>query len=151
MPTKRTKRENRISAYATFFVQSYRFSRSLLAGRPPKAVAAAVIRQQDRGRLPSPADDYIEKSLDLNELLVIQPATFFGRAEGVSMINAGILPNDILVINRVIEPIPGKIVICVVNGELTVQCLERDGERWILKAENQTYLDIPIHEELEMV
>jgi DNA polymerase V len=101
---------------------------------------------------PSPADDYVEKTLDLHELLVTQPAsTFFGRAEGVSMINAGIFPNDILVINRVLEPTPGKIVICAVNGELTVKRLERDGENWILKAENPAYPDIAIHEELEMV
>jgi DNA polymerase V len=101
---------------------------------------------------PSPADDYVEKNLDLNELLITQPAaTFFGRAEGVSMIGAGIFPNDILVINRAIEPTSGKIVICALNGELTVKRLERDGEGWILKAENPAYPDIPIHEELEMV
>ena len=101
---------------------------------------------------PSPADDYVEKNLDLNELLVTHPAaTFFGRAEGVSMINAGIFPNDILVINRALEPTPGKIVVCAVNGELTVKRLERDGENWVLKAENPAYPDIPIHEELEMV
>jgi DNA polymerase V len=101
---------------------------------------------------PSPADDYVEKSLDLNELLITQPAaTFFGRAEGVSMINAGIFPNDILVINRAIEPLPGKIVICALNGELTVKRLERDGENWILKAENPAYPDIPLHDELGMV
>jgi DNA polymerase V len=101
---------------------------------------------------PSPADDYVEKTLDLNELLVTQPAaTFFGRAEGVSMINAGILPNDILVINRALEPTAGKIVICALNGELTVKRLERDGENWILKAENADYPDIPLHDELDMV
>jgi DNA polymerase V len=97
---------------------------------------------------PSAADDYVEKTLDLHELLVTQPAsTFFGRAEGVSMINAGIFPNDILVINRALEPVPGKIVVCAVNGELTVKCLARDGENWIHPA----YPDIPIHDELEMV
>jgi DNA polymerase V len=101
---------------------------------------------------PSPADDYVEKNLDLNELLITQPAaTFFGRAEGVSMIGAGIFPNDILVINRAIEPTSGKIVICALNGELTVKRLTHDGEIWILKAENPAYPDIPIHEELEMV
>jgi DNA polymerase V len=101
---------------------------------------------------PSPADDYVEKNLDLNELLITQPAaTFFGRAEGVSMSGAGIFPNDILVINRAIEPTPGKIVICALNGELTVKRLAYDGEAWILKAENPDYPDIPIHEELEMV
>ncbi len=55
---------------------------------------------------PSPADDYIERSLDLNELLIQHPAaTFFALAQGVSMIAAGIYPNDILVIDRSIEPV----------------------------------------------
>jgi len=67
------------------------------------------------------------------------------------MINAGIFPNDILVINRAIEPAPGKIVICALNGELTVKRLERDGDHWILKAENPDYPDIPLHDDLEMV
>ena len=101
---------------------------------------------------PSPADDYVEKSLDLNELLIQKPAaTFFVRAEGESMLGAGIHPNDILVVDRSIEPVPGKIVICALNGELTVKRLERDGEQWKLKAENPAYADIAIHEELEMV
>jgi DNA polymerase V len=132
---------------------------------PPHTVLTdpqRVIRLK-RGRLPlfankiaagfpSPADDSVEKSLDLNELLVTQPAsTFFGRAEGVSMIGAGIFPNDILVINRAIEPTPGKIVVCALNGELTVKRLARDGENWILKAENPAYPDIPLHDELEVV
>ena len=101
---------------------------------------------------PSPADDYVEKTLDLNELLVQKPAaTFFVRAQGESMLGAGIHPNDILVVDRSIEPVPGKIVICALNGELTVKRLERDNEQWQLKAENPAYPDIAIHEELEMV
>jgi DNA polymerase V len=101
---------------------------------------------------PSPADDYIEKTLDLNELLVQKPAaTFFARAQGESMLGAGIHHNDILVVDRSIEPVPGKIVICALNGELTVKRLERDGGQWQLKAENKHYPDIAIHEELEMV
>ncbi len=101
---------------------------------------------------PSPADDYVEKTLDLNELLVQKPAaTFFVRAQGESMLGAGIHPNDILVVDRSIEPVPGKIVICALNGELTVKRLEHDNEQWKLKAENPDYADIVIHEELEMV
>jgi DNA polymerase V len=101
---------------------------------------------------PSPADDYVEKSLDLNELLVQKPAaTFFVRAQGESMLGAGIHPNDILVVDRSIEPVPGKIVICALNGELTVKRLERDNEQWQLKAENPAYPDIPIYAELELV
>ena len=101
---------------------------------------------------PSPADDYIEKTLDLNELLVQKPAaTFFVRAQGESMLGASIHPNDILIVDRSIEPVSGKIVICALNGELTVKRLEHDGEQWKLKAENPAYPDIAIHEELEMV
>ena len=101
---------------------------------------------------PSPADDYIEKSLDLNELLVQKPAaTFFVRAQGESMLGAGIHPNDILVVDRSIDPVPGKIVICALNGELTVKRLERHNGQWQLKAENPAYADIVIYEALEMV
>ena len=101
---------------------------------------------------PSPADDYVEKNLDLNELLVQKPAaTFFVRAQGESMLGAGIHPNDILVVDRSIEPIPGKIVICALNGELTVKRLERHNGQWQLRAENPAYADIILHEELEMV
>ena len=101
---------------------------------------------------PSPADDYVEKNLDLNELLVQKPAaTFFVRAQGESMLGAGIHPNDILVVDRSLEAIPGKVVICAINGELTVKRLERVNEQWQLKAENPAFADIVIHDELELV
>ncbi len=101
---------------------------------------------------PSPTDDYIEKNLDLNELLVQKPAaTFFVRAQGESMLGAGIHPNDILVVDRSIEAVPGKIVICALDGELTVKRLERANGQWQLKAENPAYADIVIHDDLDMV
>ena len=101
---------------------------------------------------PSPADDYVEKNLDLNELLVQKPAaTFFVRAQGESMLGAGIHPNDILVVDRSLEAVPGKVVICAINGELTVKRLERVNDQWQLKAENSAYADIVIHDELELV
>ena len=64
---------------------------------------------------------------------------------------AGIHPNDILIVDRSIDPVPGKIVICALNGELTVKRLERGNGQWRLKAENPAYADIIIHEELELV
>lgn len=101
---------------------------------------------------PSPADDYIEKTLDLNELLIKKPAaTFFARAQGDSMIGAGIHHNDILIVDRSIDPMPGHIVICALNGELTVKRLNRENEQWQLKAENLAYPDIAIHDDLELV
>ena len=101
---------------------------------------------------PSPADDYVEKRLDLNELLVKRPAaTFFVRAEGESMLGAGIHPGDILVVDRSLEPVSGAVVICAVNGELTVKSLRyRDGQP-LLVAENPDYADILLNEETDMV
>ncbi len=101
---------------------------------------------------PSPADDYVEKTLDLEELLIQKPAaTFFVRAQGDSMLGAGIHPNDILVVDRSKEPMPDKIVICAVNGELTVKRLIVADGQWRLKAENPAYPDIPLTEDLETV
>jgi DNA polymerase V len=118
----------------------------------PRRVPLPLFSGKVAAGFPSPADDYVEKSLDLNELLIQKPAaTFFVRAQGESMLGAGIHPNDILVVDRSIEPVPGKIVICALNGELTVKRLERTNEQWQLKAENPDYADIVIHEELDMV
>ncbi|XBS22536.1 translesion error-prone DNA polymerase V autoproteolytic subunit [Methylomarinum sp. Ch1-1] len=101
---------------------------------------------------PSPADDYVEKTLDLNELLIQKPAaTFFVRAEGESMLGAGIHPNDILVVDRSIEPAVGKIVICALNGELTVKRLKSLGRNMVLAAENPDYADIVVDEEVDLV
>lgn len=78
-------------------------------------------------------------------------ATFFVRAQGDSMLGAGIHSNDILVVDRSIEPVSGKIVICALNGELTVKRLVQESEQWKLKAENPAYPDFLLTEDLELV
>ena len=101
---------------------------------------------------PSPADDYVEKSLDLNQFLVQKPAaTFFVKAQGDSMLGAGIHHNDILIVDRSIEATPGKIVVCALNGELTVKRLIRTADAWWLQAENPAYPNILVQDELDMV
>lgn len=71
---------------------------------------------------PSPADDYVDQALDLNELLVTNPpATFFVRVNGDSMVDAGIHHGDILSVDRSEEAHDGSIVIALINGELTVK------------------------------
>lgn len=98
---------------------------------------------------PSPADDYIEAKLDLNQYLVKHPAaTFFVRVEGDSMIGAGIHPDDILVVDRSLKPSDGRIVIAVINGELTVKRLKMEAEGLKLIAENPRYRPIHITEEM---
>lgn len=99
---------------------------------------------------PSPADNELEAKLDLNELLIKHPAaTFFLRVSGSSMVKAGIHHNDILVVDRSLEPLHGKIVIASVNGELTVKRLYHKEKKVELHAENEDYLPIIIHEETD--
>lgn len=102
-----------------------------------------------RAGFPSPADEFIEAKLDLNELLVKHPAaTFFVRVAGDSMINAGINDGDILVVDRGLEPTVGKIVIAAVNGELTVKRLQKDKHgKFLLMPENPDYPPIIVNPE----
>ena len=87
---------------------------------------------------PSPATDYCERKLDLNELCIQKPAaTYFVRAQGDSMIDAGIFPGDVLVIDRSIDASHGDIVIAAVNGELTVKLLETKPQTRLVPMNNQ--------------
>ena len=124
----------------------------LYAASNPKTVTLPLFSGKVSAGFPSPADDYIEKTLDLNELLVQKPAaTYFVRAQGESMLGAGIHPNDILVVDRSLEPVPGRIVICALNGELVVKRLKRRAGQWVLGSENPAYLDIVLCEEVDTV
>ncbi len=118
----------------------------------PSTVSIPLFSGKVAAGFPSPADDYIEKTLDLNDLLVQKPAaTFFVRAEGESMLGAGIHPNDILVVDRSIDPVVGKIVICALNGELTVKRLNSISDEIVLGAENPAYADIVVAKDIDLV
>ena len=80
---------------------------------------------------PSPAEQYLEPPLDLNELLVKRPAaTFFVRVQGDSMIGAGIHDGDLLVVDRSLRPADGDVIIASVDGDFTVKTLRLgNGER----------------------
>jgi len=100
---------------------------------------------------PSPADDYVDRELDLNEYLITNPAaTFFVRVAGDSMIGAGINHDDILIVDRSIAPVSGKIVIAIVDGELTVKRLVKTGDSCRLVAENPLYPSTDIEKEMEL-
>jgi len=98
---------------------------------------------------PSPADDYIEKKLDLNEHLVKHPAsTFFVRVAGDSMINAGIHHNDILIVDRSLEALDKKIIIACLNGELTVKRMRIKAGHVTLEPENNLYQTLYVDNEM---
>jgi DNA polymerase V len=99
---------------------------------------------------PSPATDYCESRLDLNEFCIQHPAaTFFVRAAGDSMIEAGIFPGDIVIVDRTLEAKHGDIIVVAINGELTIKKLEtRPSLR--LVAMNSHYLPLFIPEETDL-
>ena len=99
---------------------------------------------------PSPADDYIEAGLDLNEYLIKHPsATFLARASGDSMTRAGILDGALLVVDKAITPKSGHIVIAAINGELTCKIL--DIEHRLLRAANPSYPSVPLNEDMDLL
>ena len=96
---------------------------------------------------PSPAEEHMERPLDLHEHLVRhKSATFFLRASGQSMVNAGIFDGDLLVVDRAIAAAHNKVVIAALDGELTVKRLVRRNGRVLLVPENPDYPEIDITE-----
>ena len=100
---------------------------------------------------PSPADDYIDKKLDLNEFLIKHPAaTFFVKVEGDSMLNAGIHSGDILIVDRALEPSDNKVVIAVLGGELTVKRIRKTNGKIYLAPENPDFSPIEVTPEMDV-
>lgn len=97
---------------------------------------------------PVPADDLRERDIDLNQHLVHHPdSTFLVTVKGDSMIDAGIHDGDLLVVDRALEAKLGKVVVAVVNGELTVKRLAKNGTTLLLVPENPAYSPIEVSEE----
>ena len=89
---------------------------------------------------PSPADDYTEENIDLNEHLISNPfSTFFLRVKGDSMINAGIKDKDLIIVDKSLVAKPGDIVIAMIDGEFTIKRLSIKNDELYLKAENNNY------------
>jgi len=98
---------------------------------------------------PSPAEDYIEGKLDLNKYLIRHPAaTFFVRVTGESMINAGIHPGDILIVDRAIEPGDKNVVIAAIDGEFMVKRIRMIQGKVFLMPENENFKPLKIENEM---
>ena len=99
---------------------------------------------------PSPADDYLDSSLDLNSYLIKHPAaTYLARAKGHSMEGCGIFDGDLLIIDRSLEAQDGQIIIAALNGELTCKILDKKQQRLI--SANKNYPPIHISESSELI
>ena len=100
---------------------------------------------------PSPADDYTEENIDLNEHLISNPfSTFFLRVKGESMINAGIKDKDLIIVDKSLIAKPGDIVIALIDGEFTIKRLSIKNDELYLKAENHNYPDFRLKNHIEV-
>ena len=110
---------------------------------PVTKIEIPLVTERVQAGFPSPAQDYIDKKLDLNDFLINNAnATFIVRANSLSMLNAGIDINDALIVDRSIEAQHRDIVIACVDNEFTVKRLIIDAKGCWLKAENEGYPDI---------
>ena len=119
---------------------------------PPRALLAAIssirlplplVQTKLQAGFPSPADDFLVKRHDLNELLITHPvATFFWKVAGKSMEGAGIDDGDLIVVNRALTPQHGNIVVAQVDGDFTVKYLHKRNGRVKLVPANPTFPEI---------
>ena len=104
---------------------------------------------------PSPADDYIEERLDLNKYIIEHPeATYYARAEGDSMIGAGIFDRDLLVVDKALTSnAHGRVILAWLNGDFAIKRFYNDDrlERCFIIAENPKYPPIEIHPEMDFL
>ena len=92
---------------------------------------------------PSPADDYTEQNIDLNEHLIRNPfSTFFLRVQGYSMVDSGIQDQDLIIVDKSLIAKTGDIVIAMVDGSFTIKRLDKKNNELYLKSENHNYPDI---------
>ena len=110
-----------------------------------------LVKETISAGFPSPAEDYIELGIDLNKYLIKNPiSTFFLRVSGNSMNNAGIYNNDLLIIDRSINPKPGHIVVALLDGEFTLKRLIKRQDNYYLRADKENYPAINLYEYIDI-
>lgn len=123
------------------------YSHRFLAGLPVPATISSMqlpmAASPVRGGFPSPAADFAITRIDLAKVLVKHPlCTFFVRLTGDSMEGAGMFDGDILVVDKILKPEHGDIVVAEVDGEFTCKRLHLRNGQFVLHPENPTYPDI---------
>ena len=118
-----------------------------MAEHPAHPLKIPLYESRVAAGFPSPASEYEEGRIDLNSLLIRHPAaTFLVRVQGDSMLNVGIHPGDLLIVDRSLQAAHGRIIVAVVDGELTVKRLSKEGDQVTLMPENPAFPPMPILE-----
>lgn len=101
---------------------------------------------------PSPAEDFMDTSIDLNKILIKnKEATFFGRVKGNSMMDSGIHDGDLLIIDKSLKPENNKIAVCFIDGEFTVKRIKIEKDIIWLMPENKDYKPIKVTKDNEFI
>ncbi|RBA28416.1 LexA family protein [Flavobacterium tibetense] len=115
-------------------------------------ISIPIINQGINAGFPSPAADFEEEKISLDAFLIKnKEATFYAKASGNSMIDAGISDGDILVIDRSLPVISNRIAVCFIDGEFTVKRIEIQEDKILLLPENSNYKPIEVSKENEFV
>ncbi|KMO23423.1 hypothetical protein QR78_04370 [Methylobacterium indicum] len=121
-----------------------------MKGEVRTSASAPLVTASVACGFPSPAEDSLERPLDLNELHGIgAPSVFLVRVAGESMTGRGLFPGDIAVVDKARRPRSGCIVVACLNGDFTMKTYLKRGDEVILKAENPAYPDITVPEEAD--
>ena len=114
------------------------------------SLSLPLVTAQVAAGFPSPADDYIDGAIDLNETLISNPAaTFYARVQGDSMVKAGIYDGDLLVVDRSLTCEDKCIVVAMVNGDFTVKRIKIAGSQYYLIPESDDYQPLAITEDMD--
>ena len=125
---------------------------TFLKPKKGNSIGQWLIEQGISAGFPSPADDFKEIRISLDkELVKNKEATFYARVCGDSMIDAGLEDGDLLVIDRSIEPVNGKIAICLIDGDFTVKRIKKNKKKIYLVAENKKYKSVELKEGNELI
>jgi DNA polymerase V len=117
------------------------------AYKGPKQYTHQEVKTANATGFGAAADDYMERGIDLNEQLIRnKPATFFFKMKGDAMKDAGIFDNDILIVDRSVKLVNGKIIIAILNGELLVRRFHKNFSSAFLIPENNRYKNINLAE-----
>ena len=111
-----------------------------------------LVEQGISAGFPSPADDFKEVRISLDqELVKNKESTFYARVSGNSMEGAGISDGDLIIIDRSLDFKHNKIAVCFLDGEFTVKRIIQKNKKLYLKAENKSYQDIEINKESNFI
>jgi DNA polymerase V len=114
----------------------------------PDSVESLNIKLSDtpvNAGFPSPAENHMENTMDLNRALVKNPSsTFYARVKGESMINDGVDDGDLLVIDRSVEPYENCLAVCFLDGEFTLKKVRLDGDDLLLVPANEKFKPIRV-------